>query len=388
MIKLLKKLFIKDYKNTENPAVRFRYGIFAGVFGIITNLLSAIAKITIGIIGGSIAIIGDGVNNFSDTASSTATLVGFKIASIPPDKEHPYGHARFEYILSLIIATIMVVVGVILAKSSIEKIITPVEVTVNTLTYIVLGMSILLKTAQMAIYYSFGKTIQSDALKAAGMDSRNDIISTIAIIISAIVLTTTKVNIDGYVGLLVALFIIISSIFLLKDSINPLLGQKPSKELVKKIRQKILSYEQVKGIHDLMIHDYGVNTAFVVVHVEVLASDGFVDSHDLIDQIEREFEEELGMHLVVHLDPVITDDEDVVLHREKCIKILKEIDSRITLHDFRMVKGPTHTNIIFDAVVPYDSKENKHTLTETFKQAYACELEKYYFVIEIDRPQV
>ncbi|HQC54522.1 MAG TPA: cation diffusion facilitator family transporter [Clostridia bacterium] len=386
MITLIKKLFIKNYQDTENKEVRFKYGIVAGAFGIITNLIAAIIKIIIGIISGSIAIIGDAVNNISDTASSVTTLVGFKISSIPADKDHPYGHARFEYVASLIISTVMLMVGVIIAKTSIEKIITPVDISINYITYIVLGFSILLKLSQMALYISFGKSVNSEALKTAGVDSRNDIISTIAIIISAIVFNATGVNIDGYAGLLVALFIVISSILLLKDSINPLLGQKPDKELVKKIKDKLLSYEGVEGLHDLMIHDYGINTAFVVVHVEVLSTSDFVDSHDLIDRIEREFEEDLGMHLVVHLDPIITDDEEVVAHRDRCINILKNINPDLSLHDFRMVKGPTHTNIIFDAVVPFECKMNKASLTEIFTKEYANEETKFFFVIEIDRP--
>jgi cation diffusion facilitator family transporter len=386
MIKLIKKVFIKDYQDTGNSTVRFKYGIVAGAFGIITNLISAIIKIVIGLISGSIAIIGDAMNNLSDTASSATTLAGFKIASKPADKDHPYGHARFEYVASLIIATVMLIVGVLVAKSSIEKIITPAEMSIDYITYIVLGFSILLKLSQMAVYISFGKSINSDTLKAAGIDSRNDIISTIAIIISAIVFSTTKVNIDGYTGVLVALFIITSSAFLLKDSINPLLGQKPDKALVKKIRTKLLSYEGVEGIHDLIIHDYGINNTFVVVHVEVLSTSSFVDSHDLIDRIEREFDEELGIHLVVHLDPIITDDEEVVAHRERCLNILKNINSELTLHDFRMVKGPTHTNIIFDAVVPFECKLDKNSLTEILKKEYADEETKYFFVIEIDRP--
>ncbi len=386
MIKLIKKIFIKDYQDTGNSTVRFKYGIVAGAFGIITNLISAIIKIIIGLLSGSIAIIGDAMNNLSDTASSATTLAGFKIASKPADKDHPYGHARFEYVASLIIATVMLIVGILVAKSSIEKIITPAEMSIDYITYIVLGFSILLKLSQMAVYISFGKSINSDTLKAAGIDSRNDIISTVAIIISAIVFSTTKVNIDGYTGLLVALFIITSSAFLLKDSINPLLGQKPDKALVKKIRTKLLSYEGVEGIHDLMIHDYGINNTFVVVHVEVLSTSSFVDSHDLIDRIEREFDEELGIHLVVHLDPIITDDEEVVAHRERCLNILKNINQELTLHDFRMVKGPTHTNIIFDAVVPFECKLDKNSLTEIFKKEYASEETKYFFVIEIDRP--
>lgn len=387
MVKLFKKLFIKNYKNIEDTTVRYSYGVSAGRFGIISNLLMAIGKIIIGIFSGSIAIIGDAINNFSDTASSVTTVIGFKIAAKPADKDHPYGHARFEYVTGLIIATVMIIVGITIGKSAIERIITPTTVSITFTTYIVLIVSVLFKLFQTFLYSNFAKTIKSDALKAAGMDSRNDILSTIAVILSAIIIQSTGINIDAYMGIAVSLFIIVSSIMLLIDSINPLLGQKPDKDLIKKIRAKLLSYETVQGIHDLMIHDYGPNTCFAVVHVEIEAREDILKAHDLIDNIEKDFLNDLRIHLVIHMDPIDTENELVNFHREKCTNLLKKLNPILCLHDFRMVQGHTHTNIIFDVEVPFEIQETRNSLTDYFNKTYKDEKHKFFFVIEIDRPQ-
>ena len=387
MLKLFKKVFIKNYQDTASSRVRYSYGVSAGLFGIISNLLMAIGKVAVGIISGSIAIIGDAVNNISDTASSVTTVVGFKIAAKPADKDHPYGHARFEYVTGLIIATVMIIVGITIGKSAIDKIISPTDISISAVTYAVLGVSVLFKLFQLFLYRDFGKSIKSEALKAAGQDSRNDIISTVAVIASSVVISTTGINIDGYMGIAVALFIIVSSVMLLIESINPLLGEKPDKALVKSIRAKLLSYESVRGIHDLMIHDYGVNTCFAVVHVEIDCREDMLKAHDLIDNIEKDFINEMGIHLVIHMDPVDTQNEETNFHLAKCTNLLKALDPSISLHDFRMVPGHTHTNIIFDVEVPFESKETSATIKEYFERAYSKESEKFFFVIELDRPQ-
>lgn len=386
MIKLFKKLFIKNYQDTSNDKVRYSYGISAGLFGIISNTLMAIGKIIIGIISGSIAIIGDAVNNFSDSASSLTTIVGFKIAAKPADKHHPYGHARFEYVVALIISTVMIIVGITIGKSSIDKIISPINVSITPITYIILATSIILKLFQMFLYMDFGKQIKSEALKAAGFDSRNDILTTTAVIISAIIISTTNINLDGYMGLAVSLFIIISSVLILKDSINPLLGQKPDKEIISKIKAKLLSYEGVRGIHDLMLHDYGVNTWYAIVHVEVEAHEDMIKAHDMIDNIEKDFLAELGIHLVIHTDPIDTENDEVASHRERCLELLKSLDSSLTMHDFRMVPGHTHTNIIFDVVVPFESTQTKESIENYMQESYKNEKCPYFFVIDFDRP--
>jgi len=387
MLKLFKKVFIKDYQNTTSSKVRYSYGVSAGLFGVISNILMAIGKAVAGILSGSIAIIGDAVNILSDTASSVTTVIGFKIAAKPADKDHPYGHARFEYVTGLIIATVMIIVGITVGKSAIDKIIAPTDISISALTYGILSVSVLFKLFQMFLYKDFGKSIKSEALIAAGQDSRNDIISTLAVIASSIVINTTGINIDGYMGIAVSLFIIVSSVMLLKDSINPLLGEKPDKALVKSIRNKLLSYDSVRGIHDLMIHDYGVNTCFAIVHVEIDCREDMLKAHDLIDNIEKDFLNEMGIHLVIHMDPVDTENEETNFHLKKCTALLNSLDPSISLHDFRMVPGHTHTNIIFDVEVPFESKETSLTIKEYFENAYRNESQKYFFVIEFDRPQ-
>lgn len=386
MVKLFKKLFIKNYTDTSNDKVRYSYGLAAGLFGIISNTLMAIGKVVVGVLSGSIAIIGDAVNNMSDSASSLTTIVGFKIAAKPADKHHPYGHARFEYVTGLIISTVMIIVGITVGKSSIDKIISPVDIVITPITYIVLGLSILFKLFQMFIYMDFGKQIKSEALRAAGCDSRNDIITTAVVIISAVIISTTSINLDGYMGLAVAIFIIISSVMLLKDSINPLLGQKPDKELIVKIKTKLLSYEGVKGIHDLMLHDYGVNTWFAIVHVEVDSHEDMLKAHDMIDNIEKDFLQELGIHLVVHMDPIDNENDEVASCRNRCIDLLKLLDPTLTMHDFRMVPGHTHTNIIFDVVVPFESNQTKESIITFLSENFKGEKIPYFFVIDFDRP--
>ncbi len=281
-MKLFKKLFIKDYENTSDQEVRFRYGIVAGIFGIISNVILCVFKILVGVFSGSVAIVADAINNLSDAASSVVTVFGFKLSNRPADREHPFGHARYEYIAAFIIAFAVVLIGVLLLKQSIEKIITPESVNISAYTYVVLAVSIVLKILQGLIYRNFGKTINSEALKASAADSRNDVFTTIAVLISTIVIDVTGVNIDGYAGLVVSVVIIIFSIKLLKETINPLLGTVPDKELVAKISEKLRQYDEVLGFHDLMIHSYGPAITYASVHVEVDGGKNFIETRDQI----------------------------------------------------------------------------------------------------------
>lgn len=382
---LLKKAFIKDYQSTHKPEVRFRYGIVAGVIGIILNLILFAGKVIVGIIGNSITVIADAINNLSDAGSSIVTVFGFKISSRPADEDHPFGYQRIEYITALIVAIIVLAIGVLLGKSSIEKIITPEDISVSVWTYVVLGGAMLVKLMQMFIYRDFAKAIDSDALMAGSQDSRNDVISTGAVLIASIIIHTTGVNIDGYMGLIISLFIVISAIKLIKETCHPLIGEKPSHELVKKIKDKLMSYEGVEGIHDLMIHNYGATTSFVIVHVEVSASQDILVAHDLMDNIERDFKTELGIHLSIHMDPIETDNEEVATNKARCASILYELNNKLTLHDFRMVFGASHTNILFDVVVPYSEKITKAEIEKALSDAYKDEEKKYFFVISIDK---
>lgn len=373
---------------SETADKRVKYGMTAGVLGIISNVALCAAKLIVGFIGNSITIVADAVNNLSDAASSVITVFGFRISARPADKEHPFGHHRYEQISALIVAILVLAIGVLLGKSSIEKIITPEETAVTTLTYIVLAVAIVLKLGQMAMYLYFSKKISSDSLRAAAADSRNDTISTGAVLIAAIVTDVAGVNIDGYMGLAVSLFIVVSSLMLIKDTVSPLLGEPPTKEFVENVRKKLLSYEGVLGIHDLMVHNYGATSStYVSVHVEVDARGDIMKAHDMIDNIERDFHKE-GLNLTVHMDPVETDNPEVIENLERVREILASLNTGLSLHDFRMVIGDTHTNILFDVVIPFDSKIAPQDIEKAFADAYADEGKQYFFIINYDRSYV
>ncbi len=384
-MKFARRLLVKNYRNTDDPQVRTRYGLSAGIFGIISNTLLCAFKLVVGILGHSVTLIADAVNNLSDAGSSVVTLIGFKLAAIPPDKKHPFGHARYEYITGLIVSMVILFIGILLLKSSIEKCITPEQVTVSVYTYVVLGVAILIKLFQMFLYLDFSKAINSGALKASAADSRNDVIATSVVLVSAIVIDVAGINIDGYAGIAVSLFIIISSVFMLKESMSPILGEKPDEELVEKIRNKILSYDGVIGIHDLVVHNYGAKQLFVIAHVEVPDDIDLNKTHDLIDNIEHDFREEMNVRLNLHPDPVDVNNALLSELKLKAETTLKKLNENISIHDFRMVSGPTHTNLVFDAVLPFESKLSISDIQTALEEDFENEDVKYYFVIDIDR---
>ena len=390
-MKFIRKLLIKEYQDTQNPKVRFRYGLVAGIFGIISNALLCVFKLIVGIIGNSITIVADAINNFSDAGSSVVTLVGFKLSATPPDNDHPFGHARYEYITSLLVSVTVLFIGILLLKSSIEKCITPEAVSVNVYTYVVLGAAIAMKLVQMLIYLDFSKAINSGALKASAADSRNDVLATVAVLISTIVIDVAgdkispKVSVDGIMGIAVSAFIIVSSILLVKESISPILGEKPSKELVDKITAKILSYDGVIGVHDLVVHSYGENHCFVVAHVEVPQDVEITKSHDVIDNIEHDFWNEMHVRITIHMDPVDTKNEKLAELKLRAQNALANLDKELSLHDFRIVSGQTHTNMLFDVVIPYDSKLSLDDVKNAMEREFANDPVKYFFVIDVDR---
>lgn len=390
-MKFIRKLFVKDYQDTQNPKVRTRYGLSAGIFGIVTNAVLFAFKLAIGLIGNSITIIADAINNLSDAGSSVVTLVGFKLSATPPDKDHPFGHARYEYIASLFVSVVVLFIGIMLFKSSIEKCITPEQVTVSIYTYIVLGVAIAMKLVQMLLYLDFSKAIGSGALKASAVDSRNDVLTTLAVLISTIVIDVAgdkispKVSVDGIMGIAVSLFIIVSSVLLLKDAISPILGEKPPKELVDKMTAKILSYDGVIGVHDLVVHSYGANHCFVVAHVEVPADVEITKSHDVIDNIEHDFWNEMHIRLNIHMDPVDTENADLAVLKLRAQTALSALDENLSLHDFRLVSGQTHTNMLFDVVIPYDSKITLDDVQNAMQNEFGNDEIKYFFVIDVDR---
>ncbi|MCR4875431.1 MAG: cation diffusion facilitator family transporter [Clostridia bacterium] len=386
-MQLLKKLFIKNYKDTQDPKVRLTYGTVAGIFGIISNVILFIGKILIGVIGNSIAIIADAINNLSDAGTSVVTIVGFKLASKPADSKHPYGHARYEYITGLIIGIIIFTVGVMLGKSSIEKIITPDVTTVTIYTYIVLAISIVLKLVQMYVYLDFSKSINSQTLKASSKDSLNDVLSTCAVLVSAIIisLVDSTVSIDGIFGLALSAYIIVSTCLMIKDIISPLLGEKADPEFVKAVTDKILSYPGVLGVHDMLVHSYGVGASYIMLHVEVDAKVDVSLSHDLIDVIEHDVAEEFKVHISIHMDPIVIDDEKVTYLHDIVKQGLREMNPDYKFHDFRVVFGPTHTTLLFDVVTTFEDKTTKDEIISHLSKLLSDYKPACFFVIEIDR---
>ena len=353
MKKILLKLFVKNYQDKENPVVRAKYGVLAGVFGIITNLLVCSVKIIVGLLSASVSILADGINNLSDAGASIVTFIGFHLSSKPADEEHPFGHERYEYLSGMIVSIIILIIGGSLFIDSVKKIISPVEMLTGTYIYIILAISILFKFIQALFYKSLAKDIDSTTLKASSVDSLNDCISTAAVLVGLIIFDLTGfAYIDGIVGIIIAIFILVAGIKLLKETMDPLLGEMPSKEDVDTIVNNITKYDGVLGIHDLVIHSYGPNKTFVTVHCEVDSKVDIMLSHDMVDNIEADFKKEFNIDLVIHMDPVDIHDEETMKLKKEISNIIKKYDESLRFHDFRVVKGVTHTNVLFDVEMP------------------------------------
>ncbi len=374
MTEWLVRLLVKDYRNTAEPAVRTRYGQVAGMVGIVCNVALCLAKGAIGLIAGSVSIVADALNNLSDAASNVVSLLGFKLASRPADPEHPYGHGRYEYLAGLVVAALVLAIGINLVLSSAEKIMEPEPVEFSAALVAVLALSILVKLWMAAFNGNLGRRIDSDTLKATAVDSRNDVISTGAVLACSVVSELTGLNLDGWAGLAVGAFIIWSGVGLLGETISPLLGQAPSPELVGHIRERIMSYPGVLGTHDLMVHDYGPGRQFASAHVEMAAEADPMESHDLIDNIEQDFKEKDGLIVTLHYDPIVTDDPEVADMRNWINQAVKVIDGRLSIHDLRCVPGLTHTNVIFDCVRPADlglsEGQLKRRITDVVRSKY------------------
>ncbi len=388
MINLLARIFIPDRDDFMSPAVRGAYGKLCGALGIVLNLILFAGKLIAGSVSGAISVTSDAFNNLTDAASSIITLLGFKMSEQKADRDHPFGHGRIEYVSGLVVSMLIILVGFELAKSSLSKILTPEDVKFSLVPALILLASVLVK-AYMAYYnFNVGKRIDSAAVKATATDSLSDCVATIAVLAALVVSHFTSLNIDAYCGLLVSAFILWSGLKSAKETVDPLLGSPPSEETIDEIEKIVLSHENVEGIHDLIVHDYGPGRSMVSLHAEVSADADLLATHDMIDNIEKELREKLGCDAVIHMDPIVTDDESVLALRESVTGIVKDLDSRLTIHDFRVVMGPTHTNVIFDTVVPYDVKLSDRELRETVDKAVK-KLDKTYFaVINIDRSYV
>ncbi len=389
-LKLL-SLFVKNYRDTASAAVRAKCASAASGVGIASNALLSVMKLVVGIITGSIAITADAVNNVADAASSVITLVGFKLASKPADKEHPYGHQRIEYITGLIVSMVICVLGIEFFTTSVKAIFSP-EVTVySTASLVILAASVIIKLWQCLFYRAVAKHIDSTALIATSQDSRNDAISTAAVLVGALIARIFELNLDGWLGLAVAVFIIRSGVMLVMETADPLLGNAPSAEFVLSIGKRIMEYDGVLGYHDLVVHNYGHDRIFASVHVEVPAEQDILVSHDVIDNIEFDFKKD-GVQLVIHLDPVVTSDEELQEVRREVDAIVAivagELDVALSIHDFRMVRGVTHTNLIFDVVVPFECKLSEAEICDIFAAKVRALSHDYNTVISVDRSYI
>ncbi len=388
MITLLSKLFIHDYENVKSPHVRQAYGILCGCVGIGLNVLLFLGKFIAGTISNSIAITADAFNNLSDAGSSFITLIGFKLAGQKPDPDHPFGHGRIEYLSGLIVAFAILLMGVELIKNSFDKILHPQDTQGSLLVVLILVVSILVKLYMSYYNHKIGKRIDSVAMHATALDSRSDTASTLLVLLSILISEGTGYQIDGYCGLLVGAFICYSGIGAAKDTINPLLGQAPEKSFVDEIERIVMSYDMVLGIHDLVVHNYGPGRIMISLHAEVSSKGNILEIHDTIDQIETVLREELNCEAVIHMDPIVTDDEQMNTLKEQLSRIIISIDEELHFHDFRMVKGPTHTNLIFDVLVPYHFKLTDDELKKEITQELQKISPTYFTVIQIDHTYI
>lgn len=356
MTNLLVRLFVKNSNNTSDPAVRENYGKMASIVCIVLNMVLSAGKIILGLLSGAISVTADGFNNLTDCGSNVVSLISFKVAGKPADKEHPFGHQRIEYISAMIVAFIVLMLAVELASESFNKIFNPEPSEMSYLMLGVLVFSVLVKVWMFFFNRKLGKTVDSEVLKATATDSLTDAISTTAVTVAVIISHFVNFNLDGYMGLAVAVVIAWAGIDILKNTMSKLLGQAPDKTLIEGIRSRIMAYEGVLGIHDLAVHNYGPHKYYASVHVEVDAKVPTMESHDLMDRIERDFAENTDIVLIIHSDPVVTDDPEINLLKQKVTEMVTSIDERFRIHDFRAVKGVTHTNLIFDVAIPFDTK--------------------------------
>lgn len=387
MTQLLLRLFVKNYQDTGDPEVRGQYGRLAGLTGIAVNVLLCAGKFLAGLLSGSVAILADAVNNLSDAASSVVTLLGFRLAAKPADDAHPYGYHRAEYLAGLSVAALILVIAVELFKSSLKRILAPETVAFTAVGAAILVVSIAAKLWLCLFYRRLGRAIRSEALTASAADSRNDVISTAAVLAASVVSGLTGLELDGWMGLGVALFILWSGVGILKETVDPLLGEAPSEELTDYIGKKVMSYDGVLGTHDLMVHDYGPGRRFASVHVEMAAENDVMQSHDIIDNIERDFQENDHISLIIHYDPILTGDDAVGTAREWVKELVRSISPELSIHDFRMVQGPSHTNLIFDTVVPHNFPLSDAALRKRIQslvETHDAGETKYYAVVTID----
>ena len=386
MTQLLIRLFIKHPSDTKDPAVRTAYGNLASLVGMACNILLCVGKLTVGTLFGSIAIMADALNNLSDASSNVVSLIGFRLASKAPDAEHPYGHARYEYLAGLVVSVTILAIGLSLGKESIGKVLHPTPVVFSWLSLGVLAVSIAVKLWMSRLNRTVGQRIASETLLATAADSRNDVLTTGAVLLSTILCRVTGWNvIDGIMGVAVAAFILWSGWGLVMDTLSPLLGETPSPELVAHIEQTVMSYPGVLGVHDLMVHDYGPGHQFASIHVELPAEQDPLEAHDLIDNIERDFMKNDHLMVTIHYDPIVTSDAAVGVLRSRLTEKLRQLDPALSLHDLRIVPGKTHTNVLFDLVLPAGYAGDKVELLTQMEQFIKAQDPAYNCIIKLEQ---
>jgi cation diffusion facilitator family transporter len=388
MIGLLAKRFIRDRDNVKDPAVRRAYGTLCGAVGIALNVLLFLGKLFAGALTGSIAITADAFNNLSDAGSSAVTLLGFRLAGKKPDPEHPFGHGRIEYISGLVVAGLILLMGVELGKSSVEKILHPEAVELTAAAVVILAVSIAVKIYMGLYNRAVGRRIDSPAMLATARDSFSDAAATSAVLLATLVGKFTGLKIDGWVGLLVALLILRAGWEAARETLSPLLGQAPEDDFVRQIHDIVMSHEGILGIHDLVVHDYGPGRVMVSLHAEVPAEGDILALHDVIDNAEMALQRELGCEAVIHLDPVVTGDGVTQQLREKVAALVKTLCPEATIHDFRMVAGPTHTNLIFDAVIPFGAALTNAQAEQQIKDLVRSMEGNYFAVVKVENSYV
>ena len=388
MIALLSKLFIKDYKNTSSPQVRRAYGTMVSILGLVFNLILFGAKFTVGVLTGSVAIRADAVNNLSDAGSQMISFISFRISSKPADREHPFGHGRIEYVASLIVSFLVLHIGLDLLMESVGKIIHPEPPERSWVSVGVLGVSVLVKLWMAYYNHRIGKRIDSSVMKATAVDSLSDVLSTGAVLLTTLVMLifpTLTWNLDAYIGVVVAVLILVSGVRILLEAKDSLLGGAPSEEVVKQISEIADGCEGVLGIHDLEVHNYGPGHVIAALHVEVDGSIDVFDSHDMVDNLERRLRRECGIFATIHMDPIVTDDEEVTALRGKVAQAVADLGEGMNIHDFRFVRGNTHTNLIFDVAVPFECKLSEEEVRRAVSSAVSRLDPSYFAVITVDR---
>lgn len=388
MTEFLLRKCVKDYQDVKNPAVRERYGTLSGAVGIFLNLMISLGKFAAGVITSSVAVTADAFNNLSDAASSLVTLVGFRLAGQKADDDHPFGHGRMEYLAGLAVSVAILLVGLELAKSAVGKILHPETVLFSPLSVGILSVSILVKLWMYFFNRDLGRRIDSAAMAATAADSLSDCVATGAVLLGLVVGYFAKVSIDGWVGVLVAAFVFKTGWGAAKDTISPLLGQAPDPALVAGIRETVLIHPEVSGVHDLIVHDYGPGHIMASLHAEVSIDADMAATHDVIDNIERELGSKYHIMATIHMDPIATDDSLVNARKAEMLELARQIDPAITLHDFRMTEGPTHTNLIFDLVVPRKCPLSDGEVRQEMARRALERNARYLTVIQIDHPYV